>query len=250
MPTRLIVDEHAFSLAPDGWHYYRALVAEHEKRPEIDLQGSLFFRFFQDERVRSVRYLDDLLFFHDPEKRSCPQGREFYLGTYPWGGWSASENLVGGLPFGHHYDRLENKSTRDLWGYGRNPWYEPSDRYPLEVEWSLTTKLYHSIKRGYHPLRYRNFPDVTLLIRRNGEMRGVMGNGHHRLAILAHLGRDKVTATLPPDWVGVVKETEVDQWYYVKNGCCSRERALEIFGAFFELNGRERIEYLGLPTVY
>ena len=90
----------------------------------------------------------------------------------------------------------------------------------------------------------------TLLIRRNGEMRGVMGNGHHRLAILAHLGRNKVTVTLPSDWAGVVRETEVDQWYYVKNGSCSRERALEIFYAFFELNGRERIEDLGLPTVY
>jgi hypothetical protein len=48
----------------------------------------------------------------------------------------------------------------------------------------------------------------------------------------------------------IVRETEVENWYYVKHGFCTPEDALEIFHAFFELNGRERIAYLGLPTGY
>ncbi len=55
---------------------------------------------------------------------------------------------------------------------------------------------------------------------------------------------------LQPESVKVVHEAELDQWYYVKHGRCTPEHALEIFYAFFELGGRERIRYLGLPPGY
>jgi hypothetical protein len=48
----------------------------------------------------------------------------------------------------------------------------------------------------------------------------------------------------------VIREQEARDWLYVREGLCSVEQALEIFHAFFELNGRERIEALGLPAVY
>jgi hypothetical protein len=48
----------------------------------------------------------------------------------------------------------------------------------------------------------------------------------------------------------VIREQEARDWLYVREGLCSVEQALEIFHAFFELNGRERVEALGLPAVY
>jgi len=48
----------------------------------------------------------------------------------------------------------------------------------------------------------------------------------------------------------IVRETDVERWHYVKQGLCTPDEALDIFHAFFELNGRERITSLGLPSVY
>lgn len=262
----LITNEFAFSFAPNGWNYFRALVAEYERDRNIDLENTTFFRFFQDERVRSVRYLNDLLFLHDADRRARKSGYRFYFGTYPWG------DHVGGGPWGYHYDRIEGKTTRDLYGYRRNPWYQPEDRYPLEIEWNHTIQVYHSIKKGYHPLRYGYLPEITLLVRRDGDIRAVRYNGQHRLAVLSLLGYKKVTVLVPSagsisdelaSWPTtstipkvvyqgevIVREEEVEEWYYVKYGYCTPEQALEIFHAFFDLNGRERVAHLGLPTVY
>jgi hypothetical protein len=247
---KYVMDEYAFSLAPDGWHYFRALLAEYERNPDVRLEDTTFFRFFQDERVSSVRYLNDVLFLHDADRRSSADGYKFYFGTYPWGDFWTRYSLIGGKPWGHHYDRVEGTMTRDLYGYRNNPWYQPGDSHPLEIEWKKTVGLYHSLKQGYYPQWYGTFPEVVLLVRRDGEMRAVRVEGHHRLSILSHLGHEQVTVLIPANSLGVVHESDVEQWYYVKRRLCTPERALEIFHAFFELNGRERLEFLGLPCVY
>lgn len=242
MPMKSITDEFAFSLVPDGWNFYCDLIAEYEKSPDISLETTKFFRFFQDERVKRVRYLNDLLFLHIPGKRSQEDEFKFYLGTYPWGGLTRADSLAGGTPFGWHFDRVEGKKSRDLWGYGRNLWYEPGDRYTLEVEKNVTIRIYRSLKKRYLPLLYLPFPVVTLLVRRDGERRALILDGHHRLSALSYLGYEQVIVEL----TDTVNENEVEQWYYVKNGLCTRQLAVEIFSAFFELNGRERIAYLDL----
>jgi hypothetical protein len=250
IPIKYVMDEYGFSLAPEGWHYFRALVAQYDQDPGIRLEDTTFYRFFQDERLKSVRYLNDLLFLHQPTKRWREEGFKFYFGTYPWGDFWTRYSVLGGKPWGHHYDAIEGKMTRDLYGYRRNPWYQPGDDYPLALEWDHTIQLYRRLKGGYYPRWYGSLPEVVLLLRRDGDMRAIRCEGHHRLSILSHLGHEQVTVSIPSSSVGVVHESEVEQWFYVKNGLCSPERALEIFDAFFELNGRERVEYLGLPCIY
>lgn len=250
LPIDIITNEYAFSMAPNGWNYFRALIAEYEEDPKISLEDSTFFRFFQDERVRSTRYFNDLLFLHNPDTRLHKDGYNFYYDTCPWGGWLKTNNVDGGRPWGFHYDRIEGQATRDRYGYRNNPWYQPGDKYPLEIEWKHTLRLYHKIKKGYYPILYNSFPEVTLLVRNDGEMRAVRTDGQHRLAILSHLGFNMVTVYIPSYARGIVHEAEVDQWYYVKNGYCTIHQAIEIFNAFFILNGRERLEYLGLPSIY
>jgi hypothetical protein len=249
IPTKLVSDEYGFSLAPDGWHYLRALLADFEENPDGELPGSTYFRFFCHERLQAVRFLEDVLFLHR-EKGYADEGFRFYFGTYPWGDWTASDALVGGKPFGHHFDAVEGARTRDLYGYRRNPWYRPGDEYPLGIEWRRTVELYHSLRDGYRPGRYGTLPSVVLLVRRDGDFRAVRYRGHHRLATLAHLGHEEVTVALHPESVKVVHESDVEKWYYVRRGSCSPEQALKIFDAFFELDGSERAASLGLARTY
>ena len=238
----LITDEFAFSLDADGWNYYVALLADYGKTPKVPLEATIFFRFFQHEQINSIHYLEDVLFFHEPERRSAKNGFRFYLGTYPWGGLTETDTLAGGTPFGWYYDRIEGKSTRDLWGYGKTLWYQPNDSYTLECEWELTTKQLRYLQQGYHPWLHLGLPTVTMLVRRDGQRRAIIVDGHHRLSILSYLGYAQVKVMV----VQRVAEAEVNQWYYVKRGDCSRQQALAIFNAFFRLNGRERLAYLQL----
>jgi hypothetical protein len=264
IPVNLITNEFAFSFAPDGWNYFCALVAEYEKNPRVRPEDTTFFRFFRDERVKSVGYLNDVLFLHQPERRQA--GFKFHLGTYPWG------DHVGGGPWGHQFDRVEGRDTRDLYGYRANLWYEPGDTHALELEWQQMNRVCERMRMGYRPLREGQLPEVTLLVRRDGDYRAVRYNGQHRLAVLSRSERRHVAVLIPSatsintelamwpsasrlpkvvhDGEIVVREADVDSWHYVKSGQCSREQALEIFHAFFELNGRERINYLGLPPGY
>jgi hypothetical protein len=266
VPFQLITNEFGFSFAPAGWHYLRALVAEYDRNPGLRLEESTFWQFFQHERVRSVRYLNDLLYLHDDERRDRGGEFRFYLGTYPWG------DHVSGGPWGIEFDRVEGGSTRDIYGDSRNPWYEPGARRPLELEWQTTIATYDSVRRSYRPWLHRSVPRVTLLVRRDGEFRAVRYDGQHRLASLAQLGREATWVVVPSaraigaelaDWptasrapkvVGegdvVVHEDDVESWYYVREGLCSPEQALRIFDAFFELDGSERLRALGLPRSY
>jgi hypothetical protein len=266
LPLDLITNEFAFSFGAGGWHYLRALVAEYDRDNDIRLEDTTFWRFFQHERVRSVRYLNDVLFLHDGSRQARDRDPRFYLGTYPWG------DHVSGGPWGSHFDRVEGARTRDIYGDSRNPWYDPGARPPLEIEWRETIRTYESVRKGYRPWLHGSLPQVTLLVRRDGDFRAVRYNGQHRLASLAHLGRRKVavlvpsarsitaelaswpTASTAPKVVAepdiVVHENDVEAWYYVKRGVCSAEQALEIFDAFFELDGSERASALGLPRGY
>ena len=140
--------------------------------------------------------------------------------------------------------------TRDLGGYRRNPWYQPGDDYPLEIEWKHSIRVYNSLKCGYRPMWYGTYPEVVLLARNNGEMRAVVAEGQHRMAILNQLGYKELLVMITRHSMRTIHEADVDRWYYVRRGLCSKKQALSIFNAFFELNGRERVEYLKIKTSY
>jgi len=250
IPTNIITDQFAFSFSDSGWHFFREIIAAYENNPEIGLHESAFFQFFKLQRIQSVRYLNDLLFLHDHDRRAQDNGYKFYFGTYPWGEWGVEDDLHGPTAWGHHYDFVEGKMTRDLDGYRRNPWYQPGDEYPLEIEWKQSIRVYNSLKRGYRPIWFGTYPEVVLLKRNNGEMRAVVAEGQHRMAILSQLGYKELLVMITRHSMRIIHEADADRWYYVRRGLCSKKQALGIFNAFFELNGRERAEYLNLKTAY
>ena len=253
LPVEIITNEFGFSYGPDGWNYFRALVAEYDQNPEIRLEDSTFYRFFQTDDIKAARYFNDVLFLHDQRKWSSKDGFNFYFDINPWGGWYKRDSAIGGKPWGYQYDLVEGQKTRDIWGgYNRNIWYRPGDTHPLKLEWQKTIDLFDSIKQGYQILQNRAPPEIALLVRNNGERRAVIVDGQHRTSILSYLGQKKILVTMGAyfDSIGVIREDEVKQWYYVKNGYCTEKQALEIFQAFFVFDGRERVRHLGLHPVY
>lgn len=228
-----ISDEFAFAFARHGWHPFVALLdqtAGDEAAPITD-----FERFFGDPAVNAVRNLNELLDL-SAEPLGLTARCPFWLGTYPWGGLAATDHDSAGPAFGWAHDEATGSSTADLWGAHRTVWYRPDRRPTLANERRLTLELRRSMRNGYRPLRARGFPRLLLLRRSSGETRAVVIDGHHRLAVLAHLGVDSVLAEID----GVVDEHRVADWYGVRTGRCSREDALAVFDAFFVLDGSER----------
>lgn len=250
IPIDLVMSEYGFSLSSTGWHYIRDLVAGYDNDPARPMRSSTFYQFFQHPRIRAIRTLNDLLFLHDPDNFEKTRNSIFYLGTYPWGGWIKRDDITGGEPFGHYYDLMEKKETRDIYGYRRNPWYQPEDEYPLELEWEHTTRVFDTLRHGYHPFRHGNYPELVFMARRDGQRRAIIFQGQHRLATIAHLGHQKVTGMIPSYSLGTIHEDDVEKWFFVRNGYCTPESALLFFHAFFQLTGRERLEHLGLPANY
>lgn len=239
----VISDEFGFSFGRHGWHPFVALLdqtVDDEAVPVTD-----FERFFCDPRVSAVRNLNELLDL-SPEPLGLTARCPFWLGTYPWGGLAAVDHHHAGPAFGWAYDEATGSSTADLWGSHRTVWYRPDRRPTLANERQLTLDLRRSIRTGYRPLRARGFPRLLVLRSSSGETRSVVIDGHHRLAVLAHLGVDAVTAEID----GVIDEANVADWHRVRSGECSADDASAIFDAFFQLDGTERFRHVfGRSTV-
>jgi hypothetical protein len=232
-----ISDEFGFGFGRHGWHPFVALLdqtADDDTAPITD-----FERFFRDPAVIAVRNLNELLDL-SAEPLGLTLRCPFWLGTYPWGGLAAADHDRVGPAFGWAYDEATGSSTADLWGSHRTVWYRPDRSPTLANERRLTLDLRRSIRTGYRPLRARGFPRLLLLRRSSGETRTVVIDGHHRLAVLAHLGVDSVLAEID----GVVDEHDVANWYEVRTGRCPTDDALAVFDAFFALDGTERFHHV------
>ena len=239
MPIEEITDEFGFSLSAGGWHPLVEALQNYDRQPLQPVETTRFGRFFLDEKTNAVRNLNDLF---DLTRRPAGFGSlpPFWLGTYPWGGLDADAIGGPGPAFGWAHDEALGVDTADLWGHGRTLWYRPANRHTISNERHLTVELYRSIRRRYSPVKARGFPRVTLLVGEDGRRRAVIVDGHHRLAVLAHLGARAVTVEIE----GAIEVGRVDQWYYVRNGHCTPDEAMRFFDAFFVLDGSERFDFV------
>lgn len=239
VPTSDLTDEFGFAPTHSGWNYYNAIASAYERDPGADPLSTEYGRFFTSDAVNTVRDLNDLLDLHGGPPRFADLPR-FWLGTFPWGGLPGPEVGTPGPAFGWAHDQATGADTSKLWGAGRTLWYEPRDEFTIRSEWTATTKLYDSIKARYSPVRARGFPTVTILKDAAGRRKAVMVDGHHRLALLAHLGVPKVTVVVE----ATIDVEDCDSWYYVRTRHCTAGEARRFFEAFFELDGSERFEHV------
>lgn len=238
VPMNLIRDEFGFSLTQPGWHPFVALLDDLAEADDPRTTTD-FERFFGSRAANAVRNLNDLLDLGRPEPHfgKLPG---FWLGTYPWGGLAADEIGQPGPAFGWAHDEHTGESTAARWGSGRTVWYRPGAGATLANERRLTTELAASITAGYRPLKARGFPRLTLLRRADGAYRAVIVDGHHRLAVLAHLGVTRVLAEIE----AVVDHRDAAAWFHVRSGHCTAAQARQFFDAFFQLDGSEQFDHV------
>lgn len=223
VPLEICTNYLAFSLSRHGWHYYTALLREYDKHQGLSCAESIYWRFhnaYQPKDISTLLPPDMNPTFH-PE-----------IGIYPWGHFSIELSKVGGQP----YDLAKTNACG------------PSEPELIRRDFNKLLHHYESVKRnGYQPWKHRNgFITGIFLIKENGDRRFLLTEGNHRCAILSHLSYDAAKMWLMPDYYPVIHEGSVDSWYYVRNGQCSREEALAYFNGYFNSNGRERAEALGL----
>jgi hypothetical protein len=229
-----ITDEFAYAFSDSGWNPLRALLADVDSAGEaVDVLEGDYARFFRSPTVSAVGTLNDVLFFHTPGR--ADELPTFWLGTYPWGGLTEGDAV--GTPFGWAYDADVGADTSSLWGRDHTVWYRPGHGPTIAVDVERTRGLYASIcDSGYSPLRARGWPRVCVLERADGARRGVIIDGHHRLAVLAHRGVRRTRVEIER----VVRRGDVASWSAVESGRCSAPDALGLFDAFFDLDGSER----------
>lgn len=199
-----------------GWHYLVELLKEYDTNRELQFDKSVIKKFHSHYKPQNgydfVRhYADDVQF--------CPP-----FGIFPWGTFVADSNVDGGAAKDPVRTRFCGPSSDEL----------------IKSEFENTIGIFKSIREeGYQPWR-RTFVSGTFLKRNNGDLRYVVTQGNHRMAVLSHLGYESVLVRELPLQYKTINEEDVDSWYYVRNGECSREDALAYFNAYFELSGFEQ----------
>ena len=80
MPLDICTNQYAFSYGNRGWHYWRSLVTEVRKWPEIPIEHTYCYRFVQQCRAHTYT---ELMAFHNQEL--VDRLTKLPFGSYPWG---------------------------------------------------------------------------------------------------------------------------------------------------------------------
>ena len=213
-----------FSYGVDGWNYLIEFLREFDHNPDIERTDTILHRFYElyqpDSSFNLVEYLNQEITFRPP------------FGIYPWGTFSHDYSQTGSLP-------KNSLASRHV---------GPSDSTKTKTHILAFLELYQNLKsNGYQPWKYnRSFIGGTWLNKKDGRKRYIVLQGNHRAAILAHLGYNDFLARRVKGRYYQINETDVETWYYVKNGRCPINDALAYFDAFFEMSGIERAQKIGL----
>lgn len=207
------------SFGSPGWHHLRETLKEYDSNPRIRYSDTSLYRFLTHFQPPSIC---DLL--PQPAVES-----PLPLFLYPWGTFRQGE-LVS----------------------AKNPWMSrfcgPSSEKFISDEFDRTIQLYHEVRRvGYRPWQFGNtFIGGTFLRSSDGASRFVVLQGNHRMAILAHLGEQRVAVRNISGYLSEVREHDCLRWPLVANNQCSKDYALRIFRLFFTENGDHVRRALGV----
>lgn len=198
------------SFGPGGWHHIRTTLQEYDAKPGIAFRETTLYRYLKSFQPMSIC---DLI---EPSPFQC----RLPLFVYPWGTFRR--------------DGIEQ--SKSPWG---SRFCGPSSDEFIAQEFERIVCLYQALRQsGYKPWSYGNgFIQGVFLYSLNGERRFIVLQGNHRLAILAHLGAQRVWVRSCPGNVISVREADLDRWPLVIDGSCDRETARKIFALYFEETG-------------
>lgn len=205
----------SFGLA--GWHHLRQTLAQFEADPGIEPRHTVLWRFLKDFCPRSVFDLAGA----GPVSAVGPF-------VFPWGGFRPSEALV-----------------KDPW---KSRFCGPSTDDFVHAELQRTLHLFQQMKTdGYQPMVFPNtFVGGVWLIAEDGGRRFLVLQGNHRMAVLAHLGVQRMAVRALRGHHVYIRVSEAASWPMVKTGACTLEQARAVFAMYFRENGFHVARLLGL----
>jgi hypothetical protein len=213
MERQVSIDEcrsvFAASFGSPGWHHIRATLREFDANPGIDYRDTSLYAFLTAFCPASISEFAD-----------TAGDAPLPLFVYPWGTFRQGEAMSP-----------KNASTSRFCG--------PSSDEFVADEFNRIIAMYRQLKSvGYRPYRYpHSFIGGTWLQAADGARRFVVLQGNHRLAILAHLGSERIAVRPLRGWLSIVREADIHDWMLVKSGRCSLAHARSVFALFFQLDG-------------
>ena len=199
------------SFGEEGWHHIIKTLEEYDSDPEIEYDKTTLYQFLKYFNPRSIT-----------DVAGTETGCELLpLFNYPWGTFKKNEETSFKDPISSRF-------------------CGPSDDEFIKDEFERTISLYKRVKAsGYRPWKYGNsFIGGVFLINNAGEIKFVVLQGNHRMAILAHLKYSSVDVREVRGYVTKVLEKDSGKWPLVESGRCSLNDAREIFSLYFRENGK------------
>jgi hypothetical protein len=224
VPLGICTNPMGFSFAPTGWNYLVEQLKQFDRGGAATLEDTLLYEYHQRYQPQDM---SDLPMAAGMQVHFKPG-----LSVYPWGSFRIEDSRRGGTVKDAHSSRF----------------YGPSSAALVERDLANLRELYRSLKTdGYKPWRRGNsFIGGVFLERSDGQRKFVILQGNHRTAVLSYLGQQNMTVRYLKGHFRRIREDDMNDWYYVRSGLCSREDAKAYFHAFFRLDGRERARKMGL----
>jgi hypothetical protein len=196
----------ACSFDSNGWHHIVRTLIEYNNNPDIPLSETTLYKYLKNYCPGNISDLAGC-------KRDSSNIPLFY---YPWGMSFRQSGIV----------------EKNVW---QSRFCGPSSDVFIEEEFKRIIALYMNMKKtGYKPWRTNNgFIGGSFLLKNNGQKRFVVLQGNHRMAVLSFLDKKRLSVRTIKGYLPVVKESEVKEWPFVKNGLFTEDEALKIFNLFF-----------------
>jgi hypothetical protein len=235
-PTTFEVDLHrittpcAFSYHPEGWHPYRATLAEVLAEPDLPYERTTLARYYDAFQPRTVQ---EAILEDAPEPlpplSNWPLLRPLYV--RPWALTVRRLHRILNNP--HEWQGVPQQ-------FGPHP----VDIGRMQIE--RLVHSYESLARGYAPEAHAGgFLNGYFLVR-GDDYRFVVLHGNHRLAAFELLGIDRPLAVTHANHPPVVHADRLERWVDGRYGVFPRRVAEQVFDKLFDETGRAKAERLGL----
>jgi hypothetical protein len=123
-----------------------------------------------------------------------------------------------------------------------NPIIYYNDQTPIKgLPKSRIWQIKYHLKQILKLIFYNGFISGTILINKNRERRFVVLQGNHRMAILSHLGFDKIQAR---NYSGKFNQNKLANLPLVSEGICDYDTANKIFNLFFIEDGKHLLQFM------
>ncbi|MDV2583344.1 hypothetical protein [Alkalibacillus haloalkaliphilus] len=201
----------------EGWHYFRAVLQEYKENPKLKYEKSILKIYYKKYQPQTLL---ECLFYGEENQYE-------HLVT----------NELLELPWGIRFKSPDKNHQH----------YGPNSKSFGEKEINRIINVYESIStEGYQPEKYKDGYIRGFYLRRGDDYRFMITGGQHRLAALKELGYESIVVKIHVKDKRVVDRKDVKNWKNVREGMYNEELALKVFDQFFDQNGREKAEKIGV----